>query len=368
MTPNHQRIFLTGATGFIGSGLVQELLTAAPAPELTLLVRSRKGENPRARIGKVLAEVYPDTEAGPGDRVTVLEGDIAVEQFGLDGRQYSELARRTTRIIHCAAAVRFDLPIEEARAINVAGSENVIALAGECRDLSRLDYVGTAYVAGKRTGMIMEDDLDLGQDHNNTYEKTKMESEIMMRQAMCDLPITVYRPSIVICDSRTGRISPYSAFFRMLRAYHAGRLQALPGDTATLMDIVPIDCVAGSICAIAERPESLGRAFHLTAGTDNLTSLGEIRDLAGTHFHRPRFAVVPPAVFEASARKTEAGLSEEERDLLDEIRIYQPYLSGNLRFDNSGTRALLGTAETVPRLSSYFGKMAAFVTDLARAS
>jgi thioester reductase-like protein len=133
----------------------------------------------------------------------------------------------------------------------VGGSRNVIALAGECRDLRRLDYVGTAYVAGKRSGVIGEDDLDAGQEHNNTYEKTKMESEAEMRRAAQRLPVTVFRPSIVICDSRTGGISRYSAFFRMLSAYNAGLLPALPGAASTMLDIVPMDFVAGAIGAIA---------------------------------------------------------------------------------------------------------------------
>lgn len=365
MTADADHIFLTGATGFIGSGLLQKLLLAEPAAAITLLVRSRRGEKPRDRIGKLLAELSAGAEAAVADnRVSILEGDISIDRFGLEDRHYSGLAARTTRIIHCAAAVRFDLPLEEARAINVAGSESVIALADQCRNLSRLDYVGTAYVAGRRTGLIREDELDLGQEHNNTYERTKMESEIGMRRAMQRLPIAVYRPSIVICDSRTGRISAYSAFCRMLRAYHAGQLKALPGHASTLLDIVPIDYVADAICAIARRPDSLGRSFHLTAGMDNLTSLGEIQDLAGTHFRRARFAIVPPEAFEASARAMEAGLSEDERDFLDEIRIYKPYLSGNLRFDDSNARALLPRSHAVPKLSDYFGRMAAFVMAL----
>lgn len=357
-----EQIFLTGATGFIGGGLLQDLLLREPLARVTLLVRSRRGEHPRERVKRLLAEIRPAAGADAlPDRVAFLEGDISTERFGLSTRDYADLAAQTTRIIHCAAAVRFDLPLEEARGINLAGSESIIALALGCRNLSRVDYVGTAYVAGRRTGVIREDDLDLGQEHNNTYERTKLESELSMRRAMQQLPITIFRPSIVVCDSRTGRISPYSAFFRMLRAYHAGELRALPGDASALLDIVPMDYVADAIGAIAKRPESLGRCFHLTAGTSNLTPLAEVRDLAGAHFGRAPFTIVPPEVFEASARKMEASLSEDERELLDEIRIYQPYLSGDLRFDDSNTRALLGPSPSVPRLSTYFARMAAYV-------
>jgi thioester reductase-like protein len=355
MTPS---VFLTGATGFIGSSFLKELLAAGPDGQIILLVRSRRGETPADRIKRVLAELGPEMETAVRDRVTIVEGDVTLENFGLAGLRYADIAAHTTHIVHCAAAVRFDLPLDEARAVNLGGSERVLALARACRDLCRLDYVGTAYVAGTRTGIVKEDDLDLGQAHNNTYEQTKMESESLMRRAMRDVPLTIHRPSIVICDSRTGRISRYSAFHRMLAMYCMGRLTALPGQPSTLMDIVPVDYVAGAIHAISQDPASLGKCFHLTAGPDNLTPLQEICDLAEHHFGRPRLQIVPPETFEASTRGLDASLSEEDRDLLEEIRIYRPYLAGRLEFDNSNTRSALGPKAQAPPLRGYFGAMA----------
>jgi thioester reductase-like protein len=258
--------------------------------------------------------------------------------------------------------VRFDLPLEEARAINVAGSENVVALARTCTHLERLDYVGTAYVAGKRTGIITEDELDQGQDHNNTYEQTKLESEKLMRQAMRDLPIAVLRPSIVICDSRTGRISRYSAIFRVLRAYCRGQIKMLPGCASTLMDIVPMDYVADVADAVGRDPGTAGRCYHLAAGPTRMTPVGEVIALAAEHFGRERLALVPPAGFDAWVTSHAGKLSDDERDLIDEIRIYQPYLTSSPQFDTSNTREVterLGIS--LPELKSYFGKMAAYI-------
>ena len=370
-------VFLTGATGFIGSGILQKWLTDEPEAEIAVLVRTRRGVDPQTRLRRLLPEIFPSSEAGASEveisraeafpqRVSIVEGDISLDRFGLTDSAYGDLAARTTHIIHCAAAVRFDLPLEEARAINVAGSENVVALGRRCAGLRRIDYVGTAYVAGRRTGTVKESELDLGQEHNNTYERTKLESELLMRKAMKDLPITIYRPSIVICDSRTGRISRYSAIFRMLKAYDIGQLPALPGSPSTLLDLVPMDYVADLLHAIASRTESLGSCFHLTAGSENLTSLALVAGLASEHFGRPRFQIVPPEVFEAAIRKREAGLSEAERDLLEEIGIYRPYLAGDLRFDNSNVRALLGTSyEAPPPLASYFARMSDYIRQTA---
>jgi thioester reductase-like protein len=360
-------IFLTGATGFIGSSLLHKWLTTRPDVRVNLLVRSRRDESPQVRVERILGEVSPARDASSlGQRVAILEGDISLANFGLKDREYRDLAARTSHIIHCAAAVRFDLPLEEARSINVAGSEGLLALARDCRELDRIDYVGTAYVAGKRKGLIKENDLDLGQEHNNTYERTKLESESLMRRAMSDLPITIHRPSIVICDSTTGRISRYSAFYRMLRTYHLGYLKALPGYPTTLLDIVPMDYVADAIYAIAGSPGTLGKCYHLTAGLTNLTSFEEVSLLAARHFGRPAFTIIPLAHFEAFVSKMTEGLSEKERDLIDEIRIYQPYLAADVRFDNSNTLAFLGPLSiTVPKLSGYFGKMAEYVVRLS---
>lgn len=356
-------LFLTGASGFIGSSLLQKWLLEEPAAEIVLLVRRRREQNPRDRIKRMLAEIFPDADpARSSDRVRVVEGDIALDRFGLPDPAYRDLARQVSHIIHCAAAVRFDLDLEEARATNVAGARNILSLAGACPSLARLDYVGTAYVAGKRKGTVLEDQLDLGQEHHNTYERTKMECELLMREAWHDLPVAVHRPSIVLCDSATGRTSPHSAIYRMLRAYRQGLAGALPGYPSTLLDIVPSDYVAGALHTMSKSRASLGRCFHLTAGVQNLTSLGDICELASRCLDRPKFAIVRPEVFEAEASRREAGLSEEERDLLKEIRIYKPYLASEIRFDDSGTRAMLGPSHPgPPKLGTYFGKMAEYI-------
>ena len=360
-------IFLTGATGFIGSSLLAKWLEAEPDAAVTLLVRPRRGVEPRDRAARLLAEICPERDARAlAGRVSILAGDISLPGFGLETGQYGALAERTTRIIHCAAAVRFDLPVEEARAINVVGSENAVALGRQSRHLRRLDYVGTAYVAGSRAGIIREDELDKGQEHRNSYEKTKLESERLMRRAMDDLPITILRPSIVICDSRTGRISKYSAFFRVLLAYHLGRLKALPGDPATRMDIIPMDYLADAVYAIARAPGSSGKCYHLTAGPAALTPLEEVLALAAAHFGRERLPMVPPEAFDAMVRAKAGELSKEEQDLVNEIRIYRPYLTTTMEFDNSNTLEVTRPAGiTLPPLGSYFGKMAEYIRSLA---
>jgi len=184
----------------------------------------------------------------------------------------------------------------------------------------------------------------------------------LMRRAMADLPITVLRPSIVICDSRTGRVSRYSAIFRVLKMYHLGYLSELPGYPSTLMDIVPLDYVADAIYAIAQTSQSLGKCYHLTAGAAKRTPLGEVTKLAAEHFGRRPLRLVPPADFDAALAAKAGGLSEAERDMIDEVMIYRPYLTSSPEFDNSNTAGIADrTGLTLSPIAAYFGRMAAYI-------
>ncbi len=351
-------VFLTGATGYIGSSLLQAWLEKTDA-KIVVLARGKRDKKPRARVENALAGLSPaGGERGLPARIEVVEGDVSFERFGLKEKPYRELAARVTHIIHCAAAARFDLELDDARKTNVGGTRNILDFGKACGGLGRIDYIGTAYVAGRRRGVIREDELDEGQEHSNTYERSKMEAEKLVRESMRDLPVAVLRPSIVICDSRTGRASNFNGFYRAMRMYSLGLLTAVPGNPSSTMDLVPVDYVAEAVYSISKNPASLGRCYHLTAGLDNAPTLGEIAGLASLHFGREKFAIVPPEVFAANISRLKK-LTEEDMDRIDEILLYMPYLNGELRFDNSNT--VQATGLEAPPARSYFGKMAEYI-------
>jgi long-chain acyl-CoA synthetase len=182
-------LFLTGATGYIGSSLLKKWLDETDMA-ISLLVRSRRDRSPAERLQALLEELYPGSDPGTfADRLRVFEGDIALERLGLEEKDYVDLASRTTRIIHCAAAARFDLELEDARRINLGGTRNMLELARACGSLEKFDYIGTAYVSGRRDGLILEDELDTGQEHRNTYERSKMEAEKLVRESFGEMPV-----------------------------------------------------------------------------------------------------------------------------------------------------------------------------------
>lgn len=354
-----ETVFLTGATGYIGASLLRKWLESSEA-HLALLARGKREQGPGARIARAIAEVSsPEEYARFAKRIEIVEGDLSSDRFGLAEERYRDLASRTTHIIHCAAAARFDLDLEEARRTNVGGTRLILDFGKACRALERIDYIGTAYVAGRRKGIVREDELDEGQEHSNTYERSKMEAEKLVRESMRELPIAILRPSIVICDSRTGRATTHNGFYRAMRMYFLGLMKAVPGDRAGAMDLVPVDYVTDAVHAIASNPATIGGCFHLTAGPNNATPLEEIAELASRYFKREKFAIVPPEAFMAHVSRIIGGLGEKERDMIKEILLYMPYLSGELRFDNAN--AVRATGLEAPPVRSYFGKMADYI-------
>jgi thioester reductase-like protein len=138
---NEELIFVTGATGFLGTRLVRELLDRQPHAVLALLIRPG-----RQSIEERLGDLVPAPER---HRVRAYAGDFSQPNLGLDGAAWKELAHQITRVIHSAATVRFDHTLAEARSINVEGTLRVFDLAASVPRLRSLAYVGTAYIAGE---------------------------------------------------------------------------------------------------------------------------------------------------------------------------------------------------------------------------
>jgi thioester reductase-like protein len=140
-------ILLTGATGFVGMAVLARLLAAGH--EVHCLIRASDDAEADSRLRAVLQRV----EAPSTGRAVAIAGDLTAPRLGL-GDRHNELAGRVSTVIHSAASVAFDLPIEEARAINVEGTRRVLDFATAVPGLRRVAYVSTAYVAGDRRGTV----------------------------------------------------------------------------------------------------------------------------------------------------------------------------------------------------------------------
>lgn len=356
-----QHLFLTGSTGFIGVRLLRKWLTDSSAL-ITLMMRPRDAVSPRQRLGDLLRTLERNGPAGDyADRITIIEGDLGLPELGLSKDDRLRLRQTVTHIIHCAASVRFDLDLGEARRINNRGTQEMLSLAHRCHQLQRFDYLSTAYVAGCRNGCIREDELDVGQEHHNNYERSKFEAEKLVAAASRKLPVAIHRPSIVICDSETGELPRHSPFYRLLKYYAAGTLRCMPGSPDACFDLVPVNFVVDALFELARRDESLGRCFHLSAGCNATITLGDILDISSRYLERPVPRLISGEEFEHLARTCNDDASADS-SLFEELTLYSPYLNSKLRFDNSNLLSTLrANPLEQPAFSSYFNLILDYV-------
>ncbi len=289
---------------------------------------------PLDRFAALLADQGISTAA----YVTALAGDVTETDLGTGLSTLSDV----THVIHCAATVSFDHPLEEARRINVGGIQNVLTVCRRLPRLERLDAVSTCYVAGRRSDLVKEPDLSDAHGFNNTYEQTKYESELELRAAMKDLPIAVHRPSIVVGDSRTGKTGAFKVLYWPLKVIARGWLPIVPYDPDAQLDIVPVDYVTSGILALSRDPATIGSTYHLAAGPGRDTTLGTLAEHLSARFGRRLPLRVHPRWWQRLVRPALMMMSAPSlRRTLQTGLVYRPYLQMRLRFDTTTTRAQL---------------------------
>jgi long-chain acyl-CoA synthetase len=282
-------------------------------------------------------------------RVEVYSGDVGLPKCGLDAAAYERLSAETTRVIHCAATVRFDHTLEEARRINVEGTRRVLDFAGAARRLKSLAYVGTAYVAGEREDLVRESELAVGQSYRNTYEQTKAEAEALVRSRLESLPGVILRPSIIVGDSQTGVTSSFKMMYWPLKIYARRLWRTVPGYPDAVLDIVPVDFVATAVARLAFDDAARGSTVHLCAGPRGSATIDQIARRAAKYFkvREPRF--VDPKLFFAAVRPLLfIALWGRKRRVLVDGSAYRDYFTMRMQFDTTNAERLLGPAGVKP--------------------
>jgi len=335
-------ILVTGATGFLGTQVVRELLQREPHARLALLIRPRQGQTPEQRAESIL-------QSAELSRVRVYAGDVSEPNCGLDDSTWRDLAAKATRVIHCAATVSFDQSLEQARHMNVDGTRKMLDFAAAMRNLRSFVYVGTAYVAGERTGLVRESELDEGQQFRNTYEQTKAEAEALVRSRLGSLPGVILRPSIIVGDSRTGVTSSFKMLYWPLKIYSRRLWRTVPGYPDAVLDIVPVDYVARAVTQLTFDENALGTTVHLCAGPRGSATIEQIARRAAEYFHvrEPRY--VDPKIFFAAVRPLlSLALWGKKRRVLIDGRAYRDYFTMRMQFETTNAERLLGPAGIFP--------------------
>lgn len=337
--------FLTGASGAVGSAVVP-LLIADTNTRVRILLRAKSDEHLQQRFEELCRfwELPPDSIAR--HRIEPLRGDAAEPQFALTDREYATLCTDTTHIIHCAATVRMNETLEDARASAVGSAQQILTLARQLASagvLQKVDSVSTVGIAGKRPGALPERWIDEPREFHNTYEQSKAEAEELLRHAVEveQLPITVHRPSMVIGDSKTGRIIHFQIFY-FICEFLSGRktFGLFPKLGNVQLDVIPVDWVADAIVKASRDPATIKKIFHLASGPSRAPSLHDLRRLVRSTFRRagidtPPGLSLPRSWFAILPKLVSMFATTEQRRALSTIPIYLAYLADQQAFDNT---------------------------------
>ena len=345
-------IFLTGVTGTLGKELIKELLKTTDSA-VWVLARGRRRVSADNRVRKILIPAGLESSIGP--RVRIFEGDVTLPKFGLDERSYGEVVRGATHFFHVAALTALNGSKEDCERINIGGTEHALELARDAAASGRLKrfyYFSTAYVAGsKQTYCSKEDELCDRGAFANFYESSKNASERQVRAALAKgLPATIFRPSIVVGDSKTGEVSEFNVIYPFIKLFAHGILKQLPTRLENSFNIVPIDFVVQAALTIAKRDDSIGHTYHLV--TKEPPTIGMLLELKRREYPlMPNIEVIRPEEFKRE------GLNQEQRAVFQMMEPYLGYLNDDLTFDASNTeKALEGTDVTFPKTDYQFLK------------
>jgi thioester reductase-like protein len=327
-------VFLTGATGFLGMEVMARLLEKGDR-NVVALVRAADSAAAQERLEGVMAKLWRDPSPYFG-RVRAIAGDVTSPGLGMSHEERAVAAEEVGAVMHCAASISFDLPLDEARKINVEGTREIIGFAREAKSNGRLDrfvHVSTAYVAGITKGTFRERQLDAGQKFRNTYEQTKWEAEHVVNEAD-DLSAVIARPSIVMGESVSGWTPAFNVLYWPIRAFSRGLFESVPARPEALVDVVPVDYVADVVFGLADAPFG---TYHAVAGA-HATSVAEVIDMAAARFGVPAPEIVDPGVIEEALARP---LGPAARRALEQARVYFPYFRLGVRFDDRWARGVL---------------------------
>ena len=337
-------IFLTGSTGYIGAHVAANLLDGHGAA-LNLLVRARDQQDAQQRLWRALQLHldFPRFYEHLQTKVRIFVGDLTAPGFGLSRDEYDRLVHTTDSVIHCAASL--NRKSEKACLnVNLRGTLEVLTLARHAEHyhgLRRFSEVSTVAVAGKRHNEVVTEDRSIEWDRSDydPYARTKKFCEHMTHVLLPDTPKTVFRPSIVLGDSR----HPETTQFDMVKSFvFLAGLSVLPFRAKDQIDIVNVDFVADAIATLHQKDQPKYDTYHLSSGASSQTFRELTTALAAAQQKRgPVFLPFIEKPFSGSVkflanRKGPVGHGAAL------MKVFLPYLVWNTVFDNTRVTSELG--------------------------
>lgn len=354
-------LFITGATGAIGSALVGTLLDETDT-QLRLLIRAKSPSDLNARMESLFRflQVAP-SDMAKRSRIRALCGDATVRSLGLDAATSADLCAQTTHIVHSAGAVRMNLPIDAARLSAVGSARNIVELAAACPRLQKIEFVSTVGVGGCRRGTLPEGWIEGPRTFHNTYEQAKAEAEDFVRtEVERGLPLTVHRPSMVVGASGTGAILHFQVFYHLCEFLSGRRTLGLcPNLGHARLDTVPADYVARAIAWSTRQPAAVGRVLQLCSGPADSVVLSELQVAVRRLFSEAGLWLPPKIQLSSNAFRVAMGAlsnfaGAKARRAIGTLPVFLAYLNAEQAFGNERTQKMLAAAGLpLPMAQSY---------------
>ncbi len=343
-------VLITGGTGVLGSALVPRYLNEEGSRVYLLL----RAADEHALAGRVrsLFDYWADDIRSPTarDRLIAVRGDVGEPGLGLSRTLYENLTHQLTHIVHSAASVKMNMTEAEAYRASVRPTQEILALADLASREGRfqkLDYVSTVGVAGRMPGIVPETPIRQPRAFHNTYESSKAEAEELVLTAIgSGLAATIHRPSMVVGDSRSGKVVRTQAFHFLARFLSGANTYGfLPRASEVRLDIVPSDYVAKAIHWSSGASQATGRIVHLCSGPQAVPIL-ELMDVmrareAAAGRRLPPKRLISTTLFRGALAAAGMVSAPATRKRLANLRLFLDYAEDRQLFDNSRSVELL---------------------------
>ncbi len=346
-----ETIFLTGFPGFIAERLVERL--SRQDTQFFLLVQPQFVDKATEAVERIADRTQTGLE-----NFALIEGDISQPNLGISDDDLDTIRNESTDVFHLAAV--YDLAVDKATAfrVNVDGTRNVNELCRTITNLRRYNYVSTCYVAGRHHGRIFESDLRHPDGFRNFYEETKYHAEVEVEKLKSDLPVTIFRPSVVVGDSQTGETVKYDGIYYLIQYLRKapGLLRLVNvGNKTVRLNLVPVDFVIEAIAALARDENAIGKTLAL-ADPDPLTT-AELFDTIAETLTKKHSIVTPLQML------VEMSLMLPFSPPLTGLPHYAvPYFFLSQTYDTSQASELLRPHEIrCPNFRDYIGNLIGFV-------
>ena len=285
----NETVFITGFPGFIAARLVERL--SSETTQFFLLVQESFVEKAMKDVQKIA-----ESSKTPLKNFAIIEGDITEENLGMSDTDLKVVIDETTDVYHLAAVYDLSVEKELAYKVNVEGTKNVNRVVERIRNLRRYNYISTCYVAGKRDDRIFERELAHDKGFRNYYEETKHFAEVEVENLRDkDVPLTIYRPSVVCGDSKTGETAKYDGIYYvitfLMRFPEVFRLVNV-GNEGVRLNLVPVDFVIDAMIALAKDERAVGKTVALA--DPNPMTTKEICDSIAESITNKKSVITPP--------------------------------------------------------------------------